>query len=290
LWTDAIAEVNQLANGACGLNDGSTAGKWRVPNLNELESLIDVSVNNPALSAGNPFINVSNGIYWSSTSYFGGAGGSPQAWTIRLDDGRYMNDSNANVKASALNNVWAVKGNAGGTAPLQSTGMYVPYVAGDDGSLQTGVLLTYPRWIDHGNGTVTDTMTGLIWLKRADCIHQPWASAVAAVNSLANGQCGLTDGSLAGDWRMPNRNELQSLSDRMETNHADFFNQTYTWKIGQALYQPPIFSNFMVSEYYWTSTTNAADPTEAWTVYSCDFGLYDTSKANIGYTLAVSDQ
>ena len=46
----------------------------------------------------------------------------------------------------------------------------------------------------------------------------------------------------------------------------------------------------MVSEYYWTSTTNAADPTEAWTVYSCDFGLYDTSKANIGYTLAVSDQ
>jgi Protein of unknown function (DUF1566) len=101
--------------------------------------------------------------------------------------------------------------------------MYVPYVAGDDGSLQTGVLLTYPRWIDHGNGTVTDTMTGLIWLKRADCIHQPWVAAVAAVNSLANGQCGLTDGSLAGDWRMPNRNELQSLSDRMETNHADFF-------------------------------------------------------------------
>jgi Protein of unknown function (DUF1566)/Carboxypeptidase regulatory-like domain len=106
LWTDAIAEVNQLASGSCGLSDGSTAGKWRMPNLNELESLIDVSANKPALNAGNPFINVSNGIYWSSTSYFGSAGGSPQAWTIRLDDGRYMNDSNANVKASALNNVW----------------------------------------------------------------------------------------------------------------------------------------------------------------------------------------
>jgi len=123
-------------------------------------------------------------------------------------------------------------------------------------------------------------MTGLHWLKKTDCIHQPWAAAIAEVNSLASGQCGLTDGSVAGDWRMPNRNELQSLSDRMETNHADFFNQTYTWKIGQTLYQLPIFSNFMVSEYYWTSTTNAADPTEAWTVYSCDFGVYDTSKAN----------
>ena len=105
LCTDAIAEVNQLANGACGLSDGSTAGKWRTPNLNELESLIDVSADNPALSAGNPFINVSNRIYWSSTSYFGGAGGSPQAWTIRLGDGRYINHSSANVKATAFNNV-----------------------------------------------------------------------------------------------------------------------------------------------------------------------------------------
>ena len=258
-----------------------------MPNLNELASLIDVSADNPALSAGHPFINVSNGIYWSSTSYFGGAGGSPQAWTIRLGDGRYMNDSSANVKATAFNNVWAVKGAGGGTAPLQSTGMYVSYVAGDDGSLQAGVPLTYPRWIDNGNGTLTDTMTGLHRLKKTDCIHQPWAAAIAEVNSLASRQCGLTDGSVAGDWRMPNRNELQSLSDRMETNHADFFNQTYTWKIGQTLYQLPILSNFMVSEYYWASTTNAADPTEAWTVYSCDFGVYDTSKANIGYTLAV---
>ena len=134
---------------------------------------------------------------------------------------------------------------------MQSTGMYVSYVAGDDGSLQAGVPLTYPRWIDNGNGTLTDTMTGLHWLKKTDCIHQPWAAAIAEVNSLASGQCGLTDGSVAGDWRMPNRNELQSLSD-METNRADRFNQTYTWKIGQTLYQLPIFSNFMVSEYYWT--------------------------------------
>jgi len=73
-----------------------------MPDLNELASLIDVSADNPALSAGHPFINVSNGIYWSSTSYFGGAGGSPQAWTIRLGDGRYMNDSRANVKSNRL--------------------------------------------------------------------------------------------------------------------------------------------------------------------------------------------
>jgi hypothetical protein len=40
-------------------------------------------------------------------------------------------------------------------------------------------------------------------------------------------------------------------------------------------------------QYYWTSTTNAADISKAWTVFSCDFGTYDTLKDNSGYTLAV---
>ena len=288
-WADAIAEVNQIASGSCGLTDGSTAGQWRMPNLNELESLIDVSQTNPALPPGNPFLNVSPAIYWSSTSYFGGQDGSPQAWTIRLTDGRYMNDSNANVKATANNAVWAVKGtgSGGGTVQLASTGFYVSYVAGDDGMYQTGVPLTSPRFIDNANGTITDTMTGLVWLKRADCITGQWSDAVAAVNALANGQCGLSDGSQAGQWRMPNRNELQSLSDRMETNHADYFNSTYVWKSSGALYQSPIFTNFEVSHYYWTSTTYAADPTEAWATYSCDYGVYDIGKTNVEYALAV---
>lgn len=35
------------------------------------------------------------------------------------------------------------------------------------------------------------------------------------------------------------------------------------------------------------SGANAADTSEAWTVFSCDFGVYDTAKANVGYTLSV---
>jgi Protein of unknown function (DUF1566)/Carboxypeptidase regulatory-like domain len=286
-WSTAVAEVNQLASGACGLSDGSSAGQWRLPNLNELESLVDVSTANPALSAGNPFTNVSNAIYWSSTSYFGGEAGSPNAWAIRFSDGRYMNDFTSNVKASANNAVWAVKGSGSGAVKLQSTGMYVVYAEGDDGSLQSGVPLTFPRWVDNGNGTLTDTVTGLVWLKQANCISGRWSDAITSVKALASGQCGLSDGSAAGSWRMPNRNEMQSLSDRMENNHADFFDQTYTWKVNQTLYQTPIFTNFVSLQYYWTSTTDAADTSEAWTVYSCDFGVYDISKTNLGYTLAV---
>ena len=286
VWANALVDVNQLATGSCGLSDGSKAGQWRLPNLNELESIVDVSASGPALSANNPFQNVSQGIYWSSTSYFGGETGSPKAWTIRLSDGRYMNDTVSNVKVTAQNAVWAVRGVANGTVNLQATGMYVPYVAGDDGTLQTGVHLTYPRWVDNGNGSLTDTVTGLVWLKQADCINAQWASAIAAVSSLATGQCGLTDGSTPGQWRMPNRNEMQSLSDRMETNHAAFFNHTFL-SSNATLNQAAIFTNFVESQFYWTSTTNAANTNEAWTVFSCDFGVYDILKTNPGYTLAV---
>jgi Protein of unknown function (DUF1566) len=224
LWSNALTAANDLADGSCGLTDASTAGQWRLPNLIELESLIDVSSANPALPANHPFLDVSNGVYWTSTSYYGGVTGSSRAWTIRLGDGRYMNDSSDNIKASANNNVWAVKGaGSNGAIQLPATGFYLPYAAGDDGSVQSGVRLTAPRFLDNANGTLTDTMTGLIWLKQADCISGNWSDALAAVHALATGQCGLTDSSSAGAWRMPNRNELQSLADRMQTNQAQYF-------------------------------------------------------------------
>jgi len=284
-WFNALTDVSQLANGACGLSDGSTTGQWRLPNINELESLIDVSASNPALPANNHFSGVTNGIYWSSTTYFGL---TSDAWAIRFGDGRYMNDTaGANAKITSTNGVLAVKGAGGGTVKLQSTGQYVVLNARDDGSTQTGVPLTYPRWNDNGNGTVTDTVTGLIWLKKADCINANWSDSITAINSLANGTCGLTDGSTPGQWRMPNRNEMQSLADRMEGNMSDFFNHNYYLRTDGSLYQPAIFTNFISAVYYWTSTTVAGDAAEAWTVYSCDFGVYDISKGTTSYALAV---
>ena len=286
LWSDGLTAVNQLASGACGLTDASSAGDWRMPNLAELESLIDVSASSPALLGNHPFLNVSGGVYWSSTSYYGGVGGSTKAWTIRLSDGRYMNDSGSNVKATSMNVIWAVKGSGGGAIKLQSTGFYLAYSSGDDGSVKAGVRLIFPRFLDNNNGTITDTMTGLVWLKQADCIHGRWSDALSAINSLASGQCGLNDGSSAGAWRMPNRNELLSLSDRMQTNMAQYFNYTYRNR-DSSTFQAPIFTNYIENQYYWTSTTDAADPTAAWTVYSCDFGAYDIPKSSAGYTLAV---
>jgi hypothetical protein len=107
-------------------------------------------------------------------------------------------------------------------APLAKTGQTTSYATGDDGDLEKGVTWPSPRFTDNGNGTVTDNLTGLIWLKNANCTcfysgdttgqnQRDWSGALTAANSLANGYCGLTDGSVAGDWRLPNVRELQSL-------------------------------------------------------------------------------
>ena len=49
------------------------------------------------------------------------------------------------------------------------TGQTVSYALGDDGDLQKGVMWPVPRFTDNGSGTVTDNLTGLIWLKDANC-------------------------------------------------------------------------------------------------------------------------
>ncbi|MDM8518485.1 hypothetical protein QUF64_00450 [Anaerolineales bacterium HSG6] len=38
-----------------------------------------------------------------------------------------------------------------------------------------------------------------------------WGEGLKWSNALADGDCGLTDSSSAGDWRLPNRFELESL-------------------------------------------------------------------------------
>jgi len=67
------------------------------------------------------------------------------------------------------------------------------------------------NFIDNGNGTVIDTRTNLIWLKNANTGNRNWADAMAYCSSLASGMAGLTDGSVAGGWRLPSKQELQGI-------------------------------------------------------------------------------
>lgn len=281
-WNAALAAAAQLAAGRCGLADGSRAGDWRVPNVNELESLVDSSQAAPALPAGHPFTALTDS-YWTSTTY---RGGTFEAWVIRLTDGRWINDAVSNVKATSQRGVWAVRDGGNGAVTLAATGQFIRYGTGDDGTARRGAALPDLRFVDNGNGTVTDTMTGLTWLKRGDCLHDTWIGVLATVGALASGQCGLSDGSTAGSWRVPNRAEMLSLGDRAVDNIAADWARTYRDEAG-AIERLPTFANFVSSEYYWTSTTDASATDSAWSIYSCDFGVYDVAKSAVGYAMAV---
>lgn len=53
------------------------------------------------------------------------------------------------------------------TAPVPKTGQTTSFAPRDDGGLEKGVAWPNPRFTDNSNGTITDNLTGLIWLKNA---------------------------------------------------------------------------------------------------------------------------
>lgn len=137
--------------------------------------------------------------------------------------------------------------------PVPQTGQTTSYAAGDDGAIRAGVVLPTPRFTDNGDGTVSDNATELIWLKNGNCFGlRTWTQALSLVNNLANGQCGLTDSSSAGDWRVPNIRELLSL--------VDF------GRSSPALPSDHLFTDFVGNSAYWSSTTSANDADSAWSV------------------------
>ncbi len=98
-------------------------------------------------------------------------------------------------------------------APLPKTNLEDHFLNYDDRYYQKGVSWPEPRFVDNNNGTVTDKLTGLTWLKNANHFEaaQDWATALTLCNNLEDDDSTLTDGSSAGDWRLPNINELESL-------------------------------------------------------------------------------
>ena len=142
---------------------------------------------------------------------------------------------------------------------------------GQDGDVQLGVVWPNPRFTDNGDGTVTDNLTGLIWLAAASCGAgvMTWQAALDFANTLfdgsvahGGGDCGLSDGSGVGAWRVPNVLEMMSLAnfgfadpiipDTAGTGHCDG--------------GTPCPFSAPLSELFWTSTSdnNGADYAYYW--------------------------
>ncbi|MCP4696519.1 MAG: DUF1566 domain-containing protein, partial [Gammaproteobacteria bacterium] len=162
-------------------------------------------------------------------------------------------------------------------APVEATGETTFYATGGDGGLQKGVAWPGTRFTDNGDGTVTDNLTGLIWLQDAKCFGQKdWTNALSAANNLAapyTCSTSLTDGSNIGDWRLPNRNELNSLVDASQP--------------GLVLPSGHPFSGAQENQY-WTSTTAAgSSDNNAWYIHLNTGLIKDEAKSFLYYVWPV---
>jgi len=124
------------------------------------------------------------------------------------------------------------------------------------------------RYIDNGDGTVTDNRTRLIWLKNANCFDaQNWETAMQSTADLASGQCGLHDGSKRSMWRLPSQEEWEIMIDKKygnKENHSQFVLSnaagTGPWKEGDA------FLGIQRANY-WSSTTISHYIKGAWCLF-----------------------
>ncbi len=174
----------------------------------------------------------------------------------------------------------------GGGAGVPKTGQTTKYADGDDGDLQKGVAWPNPRFTKHGDGTVTDNLTGLMWMQDAnagnDCDGadtgtETWANALAsaAACNAGAGFAGYTD------WRLPNVRELQSLA------HYGVYSPAVPNTAGTAKWSAGDPFDNVQSNYYWSGTTYAGYTTYAWGVRLSSGYVGNASKATTGYVWPV---
>ena len=232
-WCDTNRTTNGGNPGTCGTGTGDAAtdteafinalnsdnysghNDWRIPTVKELNTLINSSRTQPAIDTDclpntNPVLSG----YWSSTTL---ALNTNKAWYVDFTWGIITSDNKSGSSYS-----YGVRAVRGG---------------------QQSKSLT-----DNGDGTVMDSITGLMWQKATAPGTFTWEQALAYVVTLnSTGFAGYTD------WRLPDRNELQSLVDYTRYSPA---------------IDPLVAADTVADDYYWSSTTDAYKTSRAWLVYS----------------------
>ena len=201
------------------LNERTFGGfaDWRLPYIRELSCLVNADRFLPALN----------------TDYFPN---TPSDY--KTDFWSY------DICAWAVQNAWVVRFGGWGRTfyAEQSLPNHVRAVRGEAAWAQND-------YVENNDGTVTDQHTGLMWQQDTAKEQMTWEEALAYCENL----------SLAGynDWRLPNRNELQSLVDKQPESGRAAINKAF----------PDTYPLI-----YWTSTHDAAPwwPANVWTVFFLD--------------------
>ncbi len=123
------------------------------------------------------------------------------------------------------------------------------YFPGDDGTYQKGAPDSGPpennlRYQDNLDGTITDNVTGLMWVRDPSPTTMNWESAVTYCENL--------DYAGHNDWRLPNINELFSILSQRDEDPVEKY----------------MFFRFTIPFYTvcWSSTTFAREPVKVWCI------------------------
>ncbi len=214
---------------------------WRLPTIKELYSLIDFSgldIDPNGSGGSRPFIDNN---YFKFTYGDASKGERPidsQFATSTIYKGKAMG---ANTTMFGVNFAdGRIKGYPA-TSRRKTKLYYVLYVRGNKNYGKN-------KFVDNGNGTITDKATGLTWMQFDSKVGMPWEDALKYAENLK----------LAGksDWRLPNIKELQSIVD---------YNRSPSATNSAALH--PIFSISKIKgedgkkayPYFWSSTTHARE-------------------------------
>lgn len=249
-WTGALAAAD--AFGLCGFAD------FRLPNILELMSLVRYeetpytpSATSPASWLALQGFAAPPAMSWSSTTYVFNPAIAPVA-------DFYEGDDAGEFKSASLA-VWPVRGVSDGPAQLWRTGASLCWDGdgnprdcnpggngtGEDGYLRTGALWPSPRFLDNGDGTARDLLTGLVWLRDTDCLGTGgWDLALARVAAFrADPAPFACTGYLPRGraWRLPSIVELRSLVDRSRSGPA--------FPAGHPFLDMPLYVS------YWSSTS-----------------------------------
>ena len=159
----------------------------------------------------------------------------------------------------------------GQTVCYDSLGDIIPCLGtGQDGDILAGVAWPDPRFEIFNFACIIDNLTGLMWAKDSTSLVLPngWDAAVIGPVSFQN-LCGFAD------WRLPNINELQSLVNADQPNNA-------LWLLSQG-FLFPLLGNLI----YWSSTTWAEAPSDAWIIDIVDGSIWLSAKNTVYYVWPV---
>jgi len=162
------------------------------------------------------------------------------------------------------------------------------------------------RYFDCGNGTVTDSETGLIWLKRVGCltaeygIPRNFVDANNIAEALQEGGCDLTDNSEPGDWRLPTRAEWEATF--MQPVGFGCINPALSNQAGTGCISSDVVSVFtelpgefpLISDWsFWSSTSEldtsgtAVEPFFGWVADLRDGNVFQSSLGLEGWVWPV---